>query len=150
MGKTFPRSDFCPVRLSETSLYLCAHSPQPGQRSRKCKEERSGVDRVHICRNRCNRRLRKIFVDCVNFSVNNANCEQNLSHILRTYCDHISDIGKEALIHWNGPPIAKAQKLGEAALDRVFGGRNRSPLEPSTSCFTLTHTSQVELCHKSK
>ena len=40
--------------------------------------------RVHICRNRCNRRLRKIFVDCVNFSVNNANCEQNLSHILRT------------------------------------------------------------------
>ena len=106
--------------------------------------------RVHICRNRCNRRLRKIFVDCVNFSVNNANCEQNLSHILRTYCDHISDIGKEALIHWNGPPIAKAQKLGEAALDRVFGGRNRSPLEPSTSCFTLTYTSQVELCHKSK
>ena len=28
--------------------------------------------RVHICRNRCNRRLRKISVDCVNFSVNNA------------------------------------------------------------------------------
>ena len=46
MGKTFPRSDFCPVRLSETSLYLCAHSPQPGQRSRKCKEERSGVESV--------------------------------------------------------------------------------------------------------
>ena len=36
----------------------------------------------------------------------------------------ISDIGKEALIHWNGPPLAKADRLGEASLDRVFG-RNR-------------------------
>ena len=33
----------------------------------------------------------------------------------------MSDIGKEALIHWNGPPLAKADKLGEAALDRLFG-----------------------------
>ena len=33
----------------------------------------------------------------------------------------ITDIGKEALIHWNGPPLAKADKLGEAALDRLFG-----------------------------
>ena len=37
----------------------------------------------------------------------------------------ISDIGVEALIHWNGPPLAKADKLGEASLDRVFGGRSR-------------------------
>ena len=37
---------------------------------------------------RWDQRSRKIFVDYVNFSVNNANCEQNLSHILRTYCDH--------------------------------------------------------------
>ena len=37
----------------------------------------------------------------------------------------ISDIGKEALIHWNGPPLARADRLGEAALDRIFG-RNRS------------------------
>ena len=36
----------------------------------------------------------------------------------------ISDIGREALIHWNGPPLAKADRLGEASLDRVFG-RNR-------------------------
>ena len=36
----------------------------------------------------------------------------------------ISDIGKEAMIHWNGPPIAMADTLGEAALDRHFG-RNR-------------------------
>ena len=49
----------------------------------------------------------------------------------------ISDFGKEALIHWNGPPIAKAGKLGEAALNRVFGGRNRSPLEISISCFDM-------------
>ena len=33
----------------------------------------------------------------------------------------ISDIGKEAMIHWNGPPLAKVDRLGEAALDRVFG-----------------------------
>ena len=46
----------------------------------------------------------------------------------------ISDIGKEALIHWNGPPIAKAGKLGEAALDRVFGGRNRFPSKISIFC----------------
>lgn len=37
----------------------------------------------------------------------------------------ISDFGVEALIHWNGPPLAKADKLGEASLDRVFGGRSR-------------------------
>ena len=29
----------------------------------------------------------------------------------------ISDVGVEALIHWNGPPLAWADKLG---LDRVF------------------------------
>ena len=33
----------------------------------------------------------------------------------------ISDIGKEALIHWNGPPLTWADRLGEAALDRLFG-----------------------------
>ena len=33
----------------------------------------------------------------------------------------ILDIGKEALIHWNGPPTAKADRLGREALDRIFG-----------------------------
>ena len=33
----------------------------------------------------------------------------------------ISDIGTEAMIHWNGPPIALANSLGKAALDRHFG-----------------------------
>jgi hypothetical protein len=33
----------------------------------------------------------------------------------------ISDIGKEALIDWNGPPLAKADRLGKEALDRHFG-----------------------------
>ena len=37
----------------------------------------------------------------------------------------VSDIGQEGLIHWNGPPLPQADKLGEAALDRVFGGRNQ-------------------------
>ena len=36
----------------------------------------STLSRVHICRDRWDRRSRKIFVDCVNFSINNANCEQ--------------------------------------------------------------------------
>ena len=26
-----------------------------------------------------------------------------------------------AQIHWNGPPLAKTDKLGEASLDRIFG-----------------------------
>ena len=33
----------------------------------------------------------------------------------------ISDIGKEAFIHWNGPPVARADSLGEATLNRMFG-----------------------------
>ena len=33
----------------------------------------------------------------------------------------IMDIGKEALIHWNGPPLAKSDRLGIGALDRIFG-----------------------------
>ena len=36
----------------------------------------------------------------------------------------ISHIGREALIHWKGPPLTKADRLREASLDRVFG-RNR-------------------------
>ena len=60
-----------------------------------CKHPPRSMDVVNeprhdICRDRCDWRSRKFFVDCVNFSVNNANCEQNLPnpHILRTYCDH--------------------------------------------------------------
>ena len=34
----------------------------------------------------------------------------------------ISDIGKESMIHWNGPPLARADSLGEAAINRYFGG----------------------------
>ena len=37
----------------------------------------------------------------------------------------IGDVGKEAMIHWNGPPIAKADSLGKAPLDRHFGGTGR-------------------------
>ena len=33
----------------------------------------------------------------------------------------ISDIGKEALIDWNGPPLARADKVGKEALERHFG-----------------------------
>ena len=37
----------------------------------------------------------------------------------------IGDVGLEARIHWNGPPIHHATRLGESALDRHFGGRRR-------------------------
>ena len=33
----------------------------------------------------------------------------------------IDDVGREALKHWNGPPVGKAEKLGVEALNRVFG-----------------------------
>ena len=33
----------------------------------------------------------------------------------------ISDKGKEALVDWNGPPLAKADKLVKEALDHHFG-----------------------------
>ena len=37
----------------------------------------------------------------------------------------IADVGMEAKIHWNGPPIHLTQNLGDAALDLHFGGRNK-------------------------
>ena len=75
----------------------------------------------------------------------------------------IEDIGKEAQIHWNGPPLAKADKLGEASLDRIFGkgrwnfttmanraeskvtkrrGRRRPQCPFSSDCF---HLSKAEI-----
>ena len=33
----------------------------------------------------------------------------------------IEDVGKEAMVHWNGPPLAKADRLGREAMDRIFG-----------------------------
>ena len=36
----------------------------------------------------------------------------------------INDVGVESFVHWNGPPIANATSLIEAALDRRFKGRN--------------------------
>lgn len=33
----------------------------------------------------------------------------------------LEDAGKESLIHWNGPPVSRAEKLGVAALNSVFG-----------------------------
>ena len=33
----------------------------------------------------------------------------------------IEDVGKEAMIHWNGPPLAMAARLGKGSMDRIFG-----------------------------
>ena len=35
----------------------------------------------------------------------------------------IEDIGKETLVHWNGPPVHLADSLGEKSLNRMFKGR---------------------------
>ena len=35
----------------------------------------------------------------------------------------ISDVGREAYINWNGPPVANAATLLELALDKRFKGR---------------------------
>ena len=35
----------------------------------------------------------------------------------------INEIGKESFIHWNGPKLANATSLIEAALDKRFKGR---------------------------
>ena len=32
----------------------------------------------------------------------------------------IEDVGKEAFIHWNGPPLHLANNLGKKSLDRYF------------------------------
>ena len=61
----------------------------------------------------------------------------------------ISDIGKEALKHWNGPPLARDDRLGEAALDRIFG-RNRSPVTCQMSCVKclISHvTCNMSVCY---
>ena len=48
----------------------------------------------------------------------------------------ISDTGKEALIHWNGPPLAKADSICEAAINRIFkGGRFCRELMLSVAYF---------------
>ena len=35
----------------------------------------------------------------------------------------INDVGLESFVHWNGPPVANATSLLEAALDKRFKGR---------------------------
>ena len=36
---------------------------------------------------------------------------------------NIEDVGKESIIHWNGPPIHLCDSLGEKSLNRHFKGR---------------------------
>ena len=34
----------------------------------------------------------------------------------------VEDVGKEAMIHWNGPKVNKSDHIGKRALDRHFKG----------------------------
>ena len=43
----------------------------------------------------------------------------------------IQDVGREAYIHWNGPVLSKADKLGTRTLDRLFGAERRNSLTNS-------------------
>ena len=58
---------------------------------------------------------------------------EGVAESIGNYVDFYSDkkrgldiraVGDESYIHWNGPPVHLAGALGQAALDRKFGGRN--------------------------
>ena len=67
------------------------------------------------------------------------------------FLDFRQIVGKDAVIQWNEPPLARADQVGEAAQDRVFG-RNRSPitfpwnLALSLSPFTCHLSPATRLC----
>ena len=49
----------------------------------------------------------------------------------------IDDVGKEAMVHWNGPPIHLAEKFGINSLNRKFKGTHwnfitKNPMTEST------------------
>ena len=54
---------------------------------------------------------------------------ESMGNIVEMHCDKrrgrmdIEDIGIEAFIHWNGPPLHLADKLGMESLDSHFEGR---------------------------
>ena len=33
----------------------------------------------------------------------------------------ISDVSKETMIHWNGPPLSKSDRLRRSMMDTIFG-----------------------------
>ena len=33
----------------------------------------------------------------------------------------VEHLGREAYIHWNGPPLARSDELGIGAMNRIFG-----------------------------
>ena len=45
------------------------------------------------------------------------------THIEKRRGLNIEEVGKESIIHWNGPPIHLSDSLGEKALNRHFKGR---------------------------
>ena len=54
-------------------------------------------------------------------------CAESMGNLVDMHCDKrrgrmdLEDIGKEAAIHWNCPPLAKADGLGTRSLDKLFG-----------------------------
>ena len=54
-------------------------------------------------------------------------CAESMGNIVDMHSDkrrgrmELVDAGKEAAIHWNCPPLSKADGLGTRALDKKFG-----------------------------
>ena len=54
-------------------------------------------------------------------------CAESMGNIVEVHCDKrrgrmdLEDVGKEASIHWNCPPLARADGLASRSLDKLFG-----------------------------
>ena len=54
-------------------------------------------------------------------------CAESMGNLVDMHCDKrrgrmdLEDVGREAAIHWNCPPLAKADGLGTRSLDHLFG-----------------------------
>ena len=55
---------------------------------------------------------------------------ESMGSIIERHCDSrrgsmgLEDVGKEAFVSWNGPPIHECDDLGRKSLDHIFGNRH--------------------------
>ena len=58
-------------------------------------------------------------------------------HCLKRRGLNIYEVGKEAIIHWNGPPIHLCDSLGEKVMNQHFKGRPRHFVTKASSQSTV-------------
>ena len=67
-----------------------------------------------------------LFLRCI-VKTHAEGCAESMGNLVDMHCDKrrgrmdIESTGREAAIHWNCPPLVKADGLGGRALDRLFG-----------------------------